>query len=199
MEAPFPVITTERLHLRAATPADAKDMLLYLSDPEVMEYTGMEPFQTTEDVLDEIRWYRSLVEEGSGIRWGITHKETGKMIGSCGFHNREPKHFRAEIGYELSREYWGKGIASEALQAVVRYGFDHLRLERIEALIEPENEPSLRLVEKNGFLREGLLRHYEYGRGKFDDLYMYSILKEDLALWEKAGSSGKGKTIGEDR
>ncbi|SEJ69993.1 ribosomal-protein-alanine N-acetyltransferase [Bhargavaea ginsengi] len=187
MDTKFPELTTERLLLRAATPADADDMLRYLSDPEVMKHTGMELFQTAEDVLDEIRWYRSLVEEGSGIRWGIALKESGKMIGSCGFHNREPKHFRAEIGYELSPEHWGKGIASEALQAVVRYGFSHLQLERIEALIEPENEPSLRLVEKNGFQREGLLRHYEYGRGRFDDLYMYSILKEDIDLADRVG------------
>ncbi|SDE22720.1 ribosomal-protein-alanine N-acetyltransferase [Bhargavaea beijingensis] len=178
-------LTTKRLYLRAANPSDAEDMLRYLSDPEVMKHTGMEPFETTEDVQDEIKWYHSLVKEDSGIRWGITLKETGKMIGSCGFHNREPKHFRAEIGYELSREYWGKGIASEALQAVVRYGFSHLGLERIEALIEPGNTASLRLVEKNGFLKEGLLRHYEYGRGRFDDLYMYSILKEDLAFVEE--------------
>lgn len=188
MNTPFPEIITERLHLRAATPADAEDMLRYLSDPEVMKHTGMEPFQNTEDVLDEINWYHSLVEEDSGIRWGITLKESGKMIGSCGFHNREPKHFRAEIGYELSPEHWGKGIASEALQAVLRYGFSHLRLERIEALIEPENRASLRLVEKNGFLREGLLRHYEYGRGRFDDLYMYSILREDLAFVEEGSA-----------
>ena len=182
MNAQFPEITTDRLHLRLATPEDAEDMLRYLSDPEVMNHTGMEPFKTTEDVLDEIKWYHSLIKEDSGIRWGVTLKETGKMIGSCGFHNREPRHFRAEIGYELSREHWGKGLAGEALRAVVRYGFDHLRLERVEALIEPDNHPSIRLVEKNGFLREGLLRHYEYGRGRFDDLYMYSILKEDMAL-----------------
>jgi len=175
----FPVISTERLILREATAEDAEDMLRYLSDKRVMQHTGMDPFGSTDDVLEEIAWYRSIVEEGTGIRWGITLKDTGKMIGSCGFLNREARHFRAEIGYELSHDYWGRGMAGEALRAVVQYGFSQLRLERIEALIEPENGPSIRLVERNGFLREGLLRHYEYTQGKFDDLYMYSLLKSD--------------------
>ena len=66
------------------------------------------------------------------------------------------------------------------LEAVVNYGFHHFQLERIEALIEPANIRSQKLVEKQGFTREGLLRHYEFTCGKFDDLYMYSIIKEDL-------------------
>lgn len=92
------------------------------------------------------------------------------------------KHHRAEVGFELSKDYWGKGIASEALEAVVKFGYHHYQLERIEALIEPANLPSQKLVEKQGFTREGLLRHYEYTCGKFDDLYMYSIIKGDLNL-----------------
>lgn len=74
----------------------------------------------------------------------------------------------------------GKGIASEALETIIKYGFNHYHLERIEALIEPTNIQSHRLVSKLGFTKEGLLRSYEYTLGKFDDLYMYSIIKRDL-------------------
>jgi [ribosomal protein S5]-alanine N-acetyltransferase len=163
----FPIIETERLILREATKADADDMLTYLSDPIVVKHMGLEPFQSVEDVFDEIGWYQSIVVEGTGMRWGITLKDAGRVIGSCGFLNRVPKHHRAEVGFELSKDFWGKGIAREAL-------------ERIEALIEPANLPSQKLVEKTAFQREGLLRHYEYTCGKFDDLYMYSLLKDDL-------------------
>ncbi|MGG1572569.1 GNAT family N-acetyltransferase [Fictibacillus sp. NRS-1165] len=180
MEVEFPVIETERLILREVTTEDAKDLFIYLSDQEVVKHMGLEPYQTIEGTGAEIKWYQSIYEEGTGIRWGITLKDSGRVIGSCGFLNRHPKHFRTEIGFELSKDYWGKGIAGEALEAVVEYGFQHFQLERIEALIEPENLASQRLVEKQGFIREGLLRHYEYTCGKFDDLYMYSILKEDL-------------------
>lgn len=177
MKKEFPIIETERLMLRQVTTTDAADMFDYLSDEDVVKPMGLDPFQTVKDVWDEIEWYTSIYEEGTGIRWGITLKDSGKVIGSCGFLNRIPKHYRAEVGYELSKDHWGQGIASEALEAVVKYGYHHLQLERIEALIEPENVPSQKLVERQGFLREGLLRHYEFARGKFDDLYMYSIIK----------------------
>ena len=176
----FPLIKTERLILREVTKVDASDMLQYLSDKDVVTPMGLSPFQTEKDVWDEINWYKSIFEEGTGIRWGITLKDSGKVIGSCGFLNMLPKHYRAEVGYELSKDHWGKGIAGEALEAIVKYGFEHFQLERIEALIEPDNIPSQKLVEKKGFEREGLLRHYEFTCGKFDDLYMYSIIKRDF-------------------
>lgn len=180
MKRTFPVIETERLHLRSVRLEDAKDMFPYLSDQEVVQHMGLEPYKSAEDVLEEIDWYNSIFEKGTGIRWCITLKDEDTVIGSCGFLNRQQKHYKAEIGYELSRKYWGQGIASEALEAVLSYGFKHFELERIEALIEPLNVSSQKLVEKHGFLREGLLRHYEYTCGKFDDLYMYSILKDDF-------------------
>ena len=176
----FPVIETDRLILREVTTADASDMLNYLSDKDVVTPMGLAPFQTEDDVCDEISWYESIYDEDTGIRWGITLKDSGKVIGSCGFLNMLPKHYRAEVGYELSKGHWGKGIAGEALEAIVKYGFDHFELERIEALIEPANLPSQKLIEKQGFEREGLLRHYEFTCGKFDDLYMYSIIKESF-------------------
>ena len=176
----IPIIETSRLLLREVTNEDAPDMLRYLSDNDVVKHMGLEPFQSVEDALDEISWYQSIYKDGSGIRWGITLKDSGKVIGSCGFLNRNSKHFRTEIGFELSKQHWGKGIASEALEAVIKFGFDHYSFERIEALIVPANVPSQKLVERQGFIREGLLRHYEFTCGKFDDLYMYSILKDDL-------------------
>ncbi|MEY9866547.1 ribosomal-protein-alanine N-acetyltransferase [Peribacillus sp. B2I2] len=176
----FPLIETRRLILREVTIEDAGDMFKYLSDTDVVKPMGLDPCQTVNDVWDEIKWYESIFKEGTGIRWGITLKDSGKVIGSCGFLNMVSKHHRAEIGYELSKDHWRKGIASEALEAVVMYGYRHFQLERIEALIEPANSPSQKLVEKQGFRREGLLRHYEYTCGKFDDLYMYSLIKEDL-------------------
>jgi [ribosomal protein S5]-alanine N-acetyltransferase len=182
MRKDFPFIETNRLILREVTIEDANDMFTYLSDKEVVKHMGLEPFQTVKEVWDEISWYKSIYEEGTGIRWGITLKDSGQVIGSCGFLNMLTKHFRTEVGYELSKEYWGKGIASEALEAVVKYGFRHFQLERIQALIEPTNLPSQKLVERLGFRSEGLLRHYEFTCGKFDDLYMYSIIKEEINL-----------------
>ncbi|WP_413381866.1 GNAT family N-acetyltransferase [Alkalihalobacillus sp. 1P02AB] len=176
----LPVLETERLILREVVESDAKDLLSYLSREEVVKHMGLTPFKTIDDALEEIGWYQSILEKKSGMRWGITLKEEGKVIGSCGFLNRSQKHFRAEVGFELSSNYWRKGLAGEALGQVVQYGFEQLELERIEALIEPANLASQRLVEKHGFVREGLLRNYEFTAGKFDDLYMYSMIKADF-------------------
>ncbi|WP_195892096.1 GNAT family N-acetyltransferase [Bacillus niameyensis] len=176
----FPVLETKRLVLRKITNEDAKSVLDYLSDEEVMKYYGLEPFKSINDALEEISWYQSIQDNKTGIRWGITLKEKGIVIGSCGFHNHVSRHLRTEIGFELSREHWGKGIAAEAVEAIITYGYEHLNFQRIEALIEPPNLSSQNLVEKLGFIREGLLRSYELTGGEFDDLYMYSLLKQDF-------------------
>src|SRR4051794_23912586 len=123
MKKRFPIIETGRLILREVTAVDTKDMFKYLSDEQVMQHMGLAPLQTVDDVLDEVSWYQAIYEEGTGIRWGITLKGSGEVIGSCGFLNMLSKHHRADVGYELSKEYWEKGIASEALAAVVKYGF----------------------------------------------------------------------------
>ena len=176
----FPVLETKRLVLRKVTKEDANSIFNYLSDVDVMKYYGLEPFKSINDCLEEIDWYQSIQINKTGIRWGITLKDQGTVIGSCGFHNHVSKHFRTEIGFELSKELWGKGIAVEAVEAIIRYGYEHMNFRRIEALIEPPNLSSQKLVEKLGFIREGLLRNYEFTCGKFDDLYMYSLLKQDF-------------------
>lgn len=178
----FPVLETDRLILRQVTNDDAGSLLKYLSDKDVMKYVGLAPFISIENSLEEISWYQSIFENKTGIRWGITVKDQGEVIGSCGFLNLVTKHHRSEIGIELSKEYWRKGIASEAFEAVIEYGFKEMNLQRIEALIEPANIPSQKLAERHGFIREGLLRNYEFTCGKFDDLYMYSLLKGDFNL-----------------
>jgi len=176
----FPLLETERLSLREITNEDAEDIFCYLSDNDVMKYYGMEPFQTIEESLEEIDWYRTIRAQQTGIRWGITLKGDNKVIGSCGFLNWEKRHFRTEVGFELHQQFWGQGLVSEALEIVCQYGFEHMKLERIQALVEPPNLQSQRLLEKNFFIQEGLLRSYEYSCGKMDDLYMYSLLKTDL-------------------
>lgn len=172
-------LETSRLILRPVTPDDAADVFSYLSKPEVVAHMGLEPFTSLEDARGEIAWYDSILKEGTGQRFGITLKGEDVIIGSCGFLNRSEKHHRAEVGFELSSDHWGHGIAGEALEAVVAYGFRELGFMRIEALVEPENRASMRLLERHGFLQEGLLRSYEFTRGKYDDLYMYARIRTE--------------------
>ncbi|MEN8701568.1 GNAT family N-acetyltransferase [Bacillus infantis] len=179
LKGSFPEIETDRLLLRKVKLEDAADILRYLSDPEVTKYYGLEPFADLEDARSEIGWYERILKEGTGVRWGISLKGGKELIGSCGFLNMDSGHFRADIGLELNPAYWNQGIGTEAIEAIIRYGFDNLNLMRIQALIEPANLQSQRLFGKCGFIREGLLRNYEYTCGKFDDLLMFSIINPD--------------------
>ncbi|MGD6854866.1 GNAT family N-acetyltransferase [Bacillus infantis] len=176
LKGSFPEIETARLLLRKVIMEDAEDILGYLSDAEVTKYYGIEPFADLDDARSEIGWYERILEEGTGVRWGISLKDGKGLIGSCGFLNMDSAHFRADIGLELDPACWNQGIGTEAITAIIQYGFEDLNLMRIQALIEPANLQSQRLFGKCGFIREGLLRNYEYSCGKFDDLLMFSII-----------------------
>ncbi|PTA83563.1 N-acetyltransferase [Bacillus sp. Nf3] len=176
----FPTIHTERLILKQATIEDAEDMHIYLSNETVCRYMGIDAHESIEDTKGEIKWYDNIFKEQTGIRWGISLKDNPAIIGSCGFLNLEKQHCRTEIGYELHHDHWRKGIMSEAIAAVLRYGFQEMNLNRIEAIIDPENTSSIKLVEMLYFVKEGLLREYESGQKGFDNVFMYSILKMEF-------------------
>lgn len=168
------------MQLKQIQLSDAHEIHNYLSDEEVRKYMGIYPYKTLQDTNKEIQWYEKIFKEQTGIRWGIALKGHQAIIGSCGFLNISKSNLRAEIGYELNKKYWRKGIMSEAYKAVIQYGFNEMNLNRIEALIEPENVASLKLVESFFFVKEGLLRQYEFGAGTYDDLYMYSLLNKEF-------------------
>jgi ribosomal-protein-alanine N-acetyltransferase len=175
----FPVITTSRLILRELTIEDAAVLHTYWSDPEVLEYLSLEPFANIQESLDMIEILKNLYGDNQGARWVITAKDSGKVLGTCGFHNFKSEHCRVEMGYELGKEYWRQGIMTEALQAIIHYGFATMQYNRIEAFVNFGNIKSQKILEKNGFKLDGLLREYEFNRGKFVDQYCYSLLKSE--------------------
>lgn len=101
------------------------------------------------------------------------------MIGTCGYLNYEKEHNRIEIGYDLNPEHWGKGIMQEALSKIIHFAFTSMGINKIEAKIEPENNSSIRLLEKLNFSQEGVLRQHELEKGKYVDLAIFSILKSE--------------------
>jgi len=179
MQKTFPILQTERLSLRQPDQRDTPALFAIHRDEAVMRYYGMEPFQTAQEARDEIDWFRALWTESTGIRWTITLKEKDRYIGDAGFHKYEQAHSRAELGYKLVKAHWGQGIMSEALTEVLKYGFATMGLNRIEALVDPRNIASARLLEKLGFATEGILREYEFEREQFVDLAMMSLLKKE--------------------
>jgi ribosomal-protein-alanine N-acetyltransferase len=130
--------------------------------------------KTTDDAVALIRKIDGALETGSGITWGITLANDDLLIGTIGFWRIEVENFRAEIGYLLDKTQQGKGLMSEAIRAVVKYGFEEINLHSIEGRVDPKNEASLRILEINGFEREGLLKENYFFEGKFEDSVIFS-------------------------
>lgn len=176
----IPELITNRLILRQLAMEDAPALFHIWSDCEVTKYLNINAFTHIGQAKEMIELLNQLAVEQKAMRWTIVLKETNHPIGSCGYNTWiKEEGYRGEIGYDLDRKYWGQGIMSEALHGLIQFGFSTMGLNRIEALVEPGNIPSCKLLGKIGFCEEGLLRDYQYNKEKFTDLTMYSLLKRE--------------------
>ena len=176
-------LQSERLLLREITARDVSDVFEIYSDPEVMLYFDDRfAFQDLSEAEQMISGYQNEIRDQNGMRWGIVLKESGKLIGTCGFHALSEYDKRIEVGYDLNRNYWQKGIMTEALSLIINHAFGCSDVNRIEAMVEPPNTGSRALLEKLGFQHEGTLRKHEMCRGDFVDIQMFSLLREDRKL-----------------
>ncbi len=175
----FPSLTTDRLLLRQIRPGDAEALFAILSDQQVTEFYGHEPHQSLADTQELIRQIQAHYARREALRWGITLQGEDRLIGSCSLHHFDQGFHRAETGYELDRAFWGKGIMTEALSAILTYGFTELGLHRVEALIDIVNERSKGLLLKLGFTYEGNLRQRYSFRDRFEDEHYFGLLKDE--------------------
>lgn len=175
----FPVIETERLRLRSMNSSDRDGLFALFSDPEVLRYYNIDPLHEVSEADAMIERLRKGFEAGTVVRWGIEWKNEPGVIGTIGLHAAPDHSFAAEIGFNFVRSLWGKGLATEIIPAVVRFGIETLELERIEARVVTGNNASRRVLEKTGFHYEGLLRKKGAWRNGLHDLHYYSILKNE--------------------
>lgn len=176
----FPYLESNRLIYRELSVDDANDHFLIESDEKVAKYMDKEIVKSVGDSKKNIEKLISEYNNKNAIEWVIVDKGTKKYIGSIGYWKIIPEHFRAEIGYCLHPNYWGKGLMQEAMQEIISFGFEVLKLHSIEANVNPENYNSLKLLEKMGFKREGYFRENFYFSNKFIDTITYSLLEKDL-------------------
>jgi len=178
-EAPppsIPQLETTRLVLRALVPGDADDIFAYAADPAVAQYTLWSAHTTLEDSRQFIAW----ISGGSLACWAIVQPITGQVIGTSFLHSHHARHRRAEIAFNLAKHSWGRGYATEAAQAVIRAGFTHYGLNRIEGTCMLGNVASARVMEKVGMRCEGILRQNVLAKGAFHDMKLYAILRENV-------------------
>lgn len=176
---------TKRLILRNIEERDLQDIFELYANEEVVKYTPLERFISQDDALQEMNWHSEIFRQQMGLRWVIEEKLTGKMIGSCGYMNYLEALSRVDIGYDLAPCYWGKGIMTEAASPILAFGFDRMGINRMEAQVDPANEASIRLLSKLGFNHEGKRREYECEKGKFTDLFVYSLLRSQYEQQHK--------------
>lgn len=172
-------IRTERLLIRPLVESDNTDLFAIFSNPLVTEYAIGYPHETAEESQNYIRSVLDAYEQGTAAIWGITLINSEKLIGIIGYELWFPDHHRAEIGYTLAHEHWGKGYATEALRGAANYGFSQLKLNRIEATAQPDNQASWHVLQKVGFQREGFLKQFILSREKYRDVYFYSLVYDD--------------------
>ena len=173
---PFPVLQTERLILRQVLETDAPEILFLRSDDTVLQYLDRDKVTSLEDIKQFIRSTAEAVIQNEGIMWGICQRGSTKVIGTIGHWRLIKEHYRSEIGYSLHPEFWQKGIMSEAMNAVLAYGFRQMKLHSVEANVNPQNRNSIKLLEKHGFVKEAHFKENYYYNGKFLDSAIYSLL-----------------------
>ena len=176
----MPEIETERLLLRRLRADDAEDMFEYASDPEVTHYLTWFPHPDSRYTRDYLEYLGTRYRVGDFFDWAITLKESGKMIGTCGFTSFDYTNDSAEMGYVLNPKYRGQGIVPEALRAVLDFGFDNLALHRAEAKFIEGNEASRRVMEKVGMKFEGIKRGGMLIKGEYRDIGICAVLRDEF-------------------
>lgn len=177
---PFKNLETERLLIRRITAADVNEIMALRGNPDTMKFVPRPLVTNVEEAMEHFKMIDDKIEHNIGINWAITLKGNPKLIGIIGHYRIQPENHRSEIGYMILPEYNGQGFVPEAVKALLIYGFDDLQMHSIEAVINPENKASERVLQKSGFVKEAHFIENEYYNGKFYDSVIYSLLKRNF-------------------
>jgi len=175
----LPQLPTHRLLLRRLREDDADDLFAYASDPGVTATLTWDTHLSVDDSLEFIRTVVASYERDEGAVWAIEHEPDRRVVGTISFNKLYQSGYVGEVGYALARPYWRQGLMTEALRAVLDYGFRHMGLRRIEATCRIDNIGSYRVMEKCGMGLDGVLRDARYVKGRLETIRLYSLLRRD--------------------
>lgn len=173
---PFPILETERLHLRAITVEDKHEMFSLRSDKQIMQYIPRPLTKTVEETVEFIKSINENIEKQEYINWAIALKSDNKLIGTVGFYRVQKENYRAEVGYMLHTNFHKQGVIQELMPVVLNYGFKEMKLHSIEAVIDPRNKASENVLIKQGFVKEAHFKENFFFDGEFLDSVHYSLL-----------------------
>jgi ribosomal-protein-alanine N-acetyltransferase len=175
----FPIITTERLILRRLTPDDAGAIMDLFSDPKVMRFLNNPFTDTLEKAMGVINWLNDRFDTQDAVQWAFASREDNRFIGTGGNHAWDKHDRHIEIGYNILPKYWGKGYATEATHAIIKWSFENMNLHRIEADCTDGNIASERVMLKCGFKFEGISRQSCWEHGRFVDIKRFGLLRHE--------------------
>ena len=177
---PFPALETERLILRRIMLDDAADYFLLRSSVDAMKHICKPLHTSIEETKAMIYKVNEMIDSNNGLGWAVCLKNKNTMIGSVSFHRIEKEHYRAEIGYMLHPDYWKLGIISEAVGALIDFGFNTLNFHSIEANIDPTNIGSEKVLQKFNFVKEAYYKENYFYNGQFLDTAVFSLLNKSV-------------------
>lgn len=173
---PFPELQTERLLLRQLSEQDENEIFQLRSDESISKHLTRPLCQSIDDARAFIQRINTGIENNQSLYWTISLKNSFSLIGTICLWNISWEHERAEVGFELLPGFQKKGYMQEALTAVLDFGFNSMRFHSIEGVVNPNNQSSIKILEKNHFVREGYFRENIFYNGKFLDTAVYSLL-----------------------
>jgi RimJ/RimL family protein N-acetyltransferase len=175
----LPTLEASRVRLRWLVREDAPALFEIFGHAEVMRYWSHLPMDTVDQAAALVDEVRACFAKKTLFEWGIASRDDDSIIGTCTLSSVDPKNRRAELGYTLRRDRWGQGLASEAMTRLLDFAFGELRLRRIEADVDPRNLPSVRLLERLGFVKEGRLRERWNVGDEIQDADLYGLLARE--------------------
>lgn len=176
----IPSLETERLLLRKILPEDEDDMYEYSRDPQTSQYLLWEPHSSLVYTRAHIKYLQKSYRNGTFFDWALVLKESGKMIGTCGFTEIYEKQKKAEIGYVIAPNFQKMGFAPEAIRKVMEYGFETLGLSELHARFMQDNTASEKVLTRLGFTQDTGMDESIFKRGKRQQIFTYSLKKEQF-------------------
>ena len=173
----FKELNTNRFVLRQFKDEDIENVFKGLSHPDVIKYYGIS-FETIEATQEQMDWFANNEKNGTGIWWAIYGKDDNVFYGAGGLNDIIKEHRKAEVGFWLLKEFWGKGIMIEVMPKIIEFGFEQLALNRIEGFVDSENQNCKKALSKLNFNYEGCMRDCEVKNGNYISLDIYAILKK---------------------
>ncbi len=173
----FPVIDLDDIILRKiSVDHDYINYFRYITHPYVTKYLSKDDVpDSLEKARIELNYWSKLFDYQHSVYWGISLKKENQLIGTCGFNYWNKTHKRAEISYDLDYEFWGKGMMTKAVKSISDFAFQTMKLQRIQATVAIDNIPSIKVLEKSGYIQEGLMKNFGVLQDKGKDFYMYGL------------------------